>query len=199
MKILLGVTGGVAAKLTPKLVKMLLDKGHEVQVVTTEKALYFFKLNPREAGNSVFPDETIQNVAVWTDKDEWIGDIYQRDQLIPHIALTQWADVFAIVPLTANTIGKMAHGICDNLLTSEVMAWSVKKPLVLAPAMNTQMWLNPIMQKNLRDISIDRNTIVVNPVEKKLACGDTGMGALADLEVIVSTIETFGKSGEWTE
>lgn len=191
-KILLGVTGGVAAKLTPKLILMLLNRGHEVQVVATEKSLYFF-LRHRLPGNtpiSLFFDNKIQTVPLWTDEDEWQGVQYQKDQNIPHISLTQWADVFAIVPLTANTIGKMAHGICDNLLTSEVMAWPMHKPLVLAPAMNTQMWNNVIMQGNLSTIRhCWHNVRIVDPVEKQLACGDTGMGALADLSTIIDKID----------
>jgi phosphopantothenoylcysteine decarboxylase len=190
MKILLGVTGGVAAKLTPKLVRMLLDRGHLVQVVATEKALYFFKHHnlPGDVPVNLFED-SINHVKLWTDQDEWEGDIYVKDQTIPHIALTQWADVFAIVPLTANTIGKMAHGICDNLLTSEVMAWPRTKPLVLAPAMNTVMWDNIIMQQNLLAIQLTWRTTTIAPVEKRLACGDIGKGALADLGDIATAIE----------
>ena len=189
MKILLGVTGGVAAKLIPKLAKMLVERGHEVQIVVTDKAQYFFEFNNSDfLGDAGIEVEPGTYVPVWRDKDEWGGTIYHKDQSIPHIALTQWADVFALVPLTANTIGKIANGICDNLLTSEVMAWPVDKPLVLAPAMNTVMWSNVIMQQNLLTIQLTWRTIVVPPVEKRLACGDVGMGALADLSDIVKTI-----------
>jgi phosphopantothenoylcysteine decarboxylase len=188
-KILLAVTGGVAAKLTPKLVKMLVKQGHEVQVVATEKALYFFPRQgnqlPLEDGKSKTPPPT---VPLWTDQDEWTNGMYIKDQTIPHIALTQWADVFAIVPATANTLGKIAHGICDNLVTSEVMAWPTKKPLVIAPAMNTVMWQNPILQQNLLTIGLTWNVTWVSPVEKRLACGDVGVGALAPLGCIVDAI-----------
>ena len=136
MKILLGITGSVAATLTPQLVTALRATGHNVQVVATKSSLYFF-------------DPTALGVRVWRDADEWPGKRYVRDQEIPHIELRKWADVLVIAPLSANTLARIAHGQCDNLLTSVTRAWDRTKPIILAPAMNTMMWEHPATSEHL--------------------------------------------------
>ncbi|MCX6744925.1 MAG: class II aldolase/adducin family protein [Candidatus Parcubacteria bacterium] len=176
MKILLGVTGSVAAKLTPKLVKLLLKQGHVVQVVATEKSLYFWNQDQLE-------------VPVVTEADEWPGIQYDQDAAITHIALREWADLMLIAPLTANTLGKMANGLCDNLLTSIVRAWDRQKPVVVAPAMNTKMWEHPLTAEHLNKLGEWYPLSVVQPVAKKLACGDYGLGAMADLDSIVQSVQ----------
>jgi phosphopantothenoylcysteine decarboxylase len=175
MKVLLGVTGSVASTLVPKLVNQLIDAGHEVQVVATKWALYFFK-----------PEDV--PVKVWTDEDEWPNALYEKDQPIPHIELRDWADVLLLAPLTANTLAKVSHGLCDNLLTSTVRAWCPKKPIIIAPAMNTVMWENPITQEQIYLLRRFFKVTLVEPTEKKLACGQTGKGALARLDTIVEAI-----------
>lgn len=173
--ILLGVTGSVAAKLTPKLVMSLQALG-KVQVVATKPARYFW-------------EGAATGARLWTDADEWPGELYRRDQEIPHIALGDWADVMVIAPLTANTLTKLALGFADDLLTSAYYAWPADKPVVVAPAMNTRMWLNPLTRTHLdslRERSVRHR--VVLPVSKHLACGTTGIGAMADLEVIAQAV-----------
>lgn len=181
MKILLGVTGSVATVLTPKLVTALEDAGHDVQVVATKSSLYFF-------------DPGILPVKVWCDEDEWMGACYTKDQEIPHIALRHWADLLLIAPLSANTLAKMAHGLCDNLLTCVVRAWDFSKPLVLVPAMNTLMWQSPFTGEHLeklRSLGMNQNSVqVIEPIAKRLACHDVGVGAMAKIETIVETITT---------
>ncbi len=166
MNILLGVTGSVAAIKAPKLITALREIG-TVKTVMTESALKFNALTDH---------------SVYTDKDEWrwknIGDP------VLHIELRDWFDVFVIAPLTATTMAKMAHGICDNLLTTIWLAAPNKKVLV-APAMNTQMWNNPITQQNLISL-MSLGVKFVSPIEKKLACGETGIGAMAEIKDIVS-------------
>jgi phosphopantothenoylcysteine decarboxylase len=176
MNILLGVTGSVAAKLTPRLVAELSALGN-VQVVVTKPSLYFW-------------DPAAVAVRVWTDADEWPGDGYERDQMIPHLDLRRWADVFVIAPASANTLASLAAGRADNLLTSVVRAWDRERPLIVAPAMNTLMWTHPATAEHLETLCRwygDKFSLVV-PVERRLACGDTGVGALAPIENIVAAV-----------
>lgn len=176
MNVLLGVTGSVAATLTPKLVAALRAAGHEAQVVATKPSLYFF--DPEALGTRL-----------WQDTDEWPSDHYTRDQPIPHIELRRWAEVLIIAPMSANTLAKIAHGMCDNLLTSVVRAEDRSKPIVLAPAMNTMMWEHPATAEHLATLTrwYPRLTVVA-PVAKHLACGDNGIGAMAPIEAIIHAI-----------
>ncbi len=177
MKVILGVTGSVAAKLTPRMVEALSDAGHEVQVVATESSMYFWK------------EEGLSGVKVWRDKDEWSGDLYKNDQDIPHISLRGWADAIVIAPISANTLAKIANGMCDNLLTSLMRAWDFNKPVFLAPAMNTHMWEHPITSEQLSKLqNWYKKFVIVEPVSKRLACGDIGKGAMADISHIVNMI-----------
>lgn len=179
MKLILGVTGSVAAKLTPKLVAAILEAKEDVElkVVATERSLYFFD---RKDVDTAAP--------VMTDKDEWPGNGYNREQLIPHIDLGDWADMLLIAPLSADTLSDMAHGKANKFLTSTVLAWPREKPIVLAPAMNTRMWENPLTQRNLATVQEVYNTKVVLPIEGMLACKTMGIGAMARIETIVSSL-----------
>ena len=108
---------------------------------------------------------------------------------IPHIELRKWADQLVIAPLSANTLAKLAHGMCDNLLTSVVRAWDRTKPIVIAPAMNTHMWDHPATTEHLA--ALQRwypHLTIVDPVAKRLACGDDGLGALAPIDAIVAAV-----------
>lgn len=98
-----------------------------------------------------------------------------------------------IAPLSANTLAKIANGLCDNLLvkhiqTCVVRAWDVKKPMILAPAMNTYMWDNPFTEEQLHKVQQVYHAIVLDTVSKLLICGDTGKGAMASVETIVSAV-----------
>ena len=211
MKVLLGITGSVAAKLAPKIVKELQDNSHDVMVIVTESAKHF--LDAFEVQKLLPPQSW------WHDKHEfplnpdWVND--DGTMFIPHIHLKDWADVFVIAPLTANTLAKISHGIADNLLTCTFRAWSKNKPIVLAPAMNTDMWNHQMTYNNLHNLaegsamwfsdkylfgavytdyhlmiskSCGSNIYVVMPVEKKLACGQEGRGALAPISDIVGLV-----------
>lgn len=201
--ILLGVTGSVAAIRTPELYCRLRERGHEVRVVATRAALYFF--DPSD-----WPPETLV-----TDDDEWprrgAGERYQRDDPVLHIELRRWADALVIAPLDANTLGKLAAGLADNCLTCVARAWDVQRPVIVAPAMNTQMWDHPATRRQLSQLAADyglasptdadsetiiaathgqvsRLTIVA-PQVKQLACGDIGLGAMAEVDVIVAAVQ----------
>ena len=178
--LLIGVTASVAAKLTPKLIKKL--SNYNLKIIVTEKSLYFI---PEDFTAKLLNHEVIE---ICMDGDDWLGGRYTKDQYVMHVELAKWADLFLICPLTANTLSKMATGLCDNLLTTTVRAWDASKPMVIAPAMNTQMWNNMQTAEDIEKVKHKYNAEVVYPVSKKLACGDEGMGALADLDDIVNAV-----------
>lgn len=193
MKVLLGVTGSVAATLTYKLIGKLQMAGHKVEVVATKWSLEFW--NPAETERSILVQRGKLKSAdfkVWQEADEWPAGGYVKDMPVRHIELREWADALLIAPLTANTLGKMANGIVDNLLTSVAYAWDRKrKPLIVAPAMNTLMWEHPATKYNLERIRAwHPHFAFVMPVAAKLACGDVGIGAMANIDDIVETMQS---------
>jgi len=200
MKVLLGVTGSVAATLTDKIVAELEKSGHEVKIVPTLNALYFWRLGFWLYVWSLIRSKVFfwipfnwQKAKVITDFHEWWGWHYRKDMPIMHIALRDWADVILIAPLTADTLAKIDHGFADNLLLSIVRAWNMGKPIILAPAMNTKMFEHPTTMMQLMHLTIEMQEAgyryhVVEPMEKKLACGDTGLGALAPIQKIVEAV-----------
>src|SRR6476661_7378075 len=129
-RILLGATGSVAAIKVPALFDALRRQGHEVRIVATRAATYFFDVAPLRPHLSL-------------DEDEWPGERYARGDAVLHIELRRWADVLLVAPLDANTLAKFALGLCDNCLTCVYRAWDPARPVVLAPAMNTLMWQHP--------------------------------------------------------
>lgn len=185
--ILLGLTGSVASTLASKMIKALILIDPHVEVIMTERA-----------GSFTLPDILLEAGAkkVYTDKDEWswlhstthgfgeITSFWRKDDPILHIELRERADEMVIAPLTANTMAKMANGICDNLLTSVVRAWDPVKKLTLAPAMNTNMWEHPLTRKHIDELK-GLGYRIVNPQKKMLACGVEGMGAMANITEIV--------------
>ncbi len=206
-KVLLGVTGSVAAIRTPALYQSLIVAGHEVKVIATNAALYFF--DPAGIGK---PDVSGRDrQALILDEDEWPGRDdgrrYRRDDPVLHIELRRWADLLVIAPLDANTLAKLASGVCDNCLTCVWRAWDTSRPVVLAPAMNTLMWEHPLTSSHLRKLiaaetpndlkgeqlinwinSQNQALHIVGPIEKNLACGEIGMGAMAEVEEITRVV-----------
>ncbi|KAK1157912.1 phosphopantothenoylcysteine decarboxylase-like isoform X1 [Acipenser oxyrinchus oxyrinchus] len=174
-RILVGVTGSVAALKLPLLVSKLLEiPGVEVRVVTTDHGKHFY--NPAEI-----------QVPIYSDKDEW--ELWkQRSDPVLHIELRRWASLLVIAPLDANTLGKLANGICDNLLTCVVRAWDLKRPLLFCPAMNTAMWKHPLTGMQI-DILKGFGYREVPCIAKKLVCGDEGKGAMAEVLTIVEAVK----------
>lgn len=168
--ILLGVTGGIAAYKTPNLIRLLKKKGANVIVVATSNALNFV---------TKLTLQTVSNNKVYVDEFD------TKDFDIEHISLSKKADLLLIAPLSANTLGKIANGIADNLLTSIVLAFD--KPVVLCPAMNTNMWQNAIVQDNLTKLK-NHNFNILEPVSGLLACGDNGIGKMKDECDIVDNV-----------
>ena len=219
--VLVGATGSVASVRVPALFAALTSAGHTVKVVATDAATYFFEpaaIQTRAtSSDSPARRERDPNLVI-LDRDEWPGrgqnGRYDRGDVVLHIELRKWADVFAIAPLDANTLAKLAVGLCDNCLTCVWRAWDTAKPVVLAPAMNTLMWQHPFTRRHLRSIAADwgathipghledepliaqindrsRGLRIVSPIVKELACGDVGMGGLADVEAIVASVNAL--------
>lgn len=215
--VLLGVTGSVAAVRVPALYDALRQAGHAVRVVATRAALYFF--DP----HSLDPGRPGRNPEVVTlDEDEWpglaAGQHYRRDDPVLHIELRRWADLLVIAPLDANTLAKLANGLADNCLTCVWRAWNPDRPVVLAPAMNTLMWQHRLTGRHLRQLATDAadeeppdgrdldalvawinshcaRLRVVPPQSKRLACGDTGVGALAEVGDVVAAVALAAAAG----
>lgn len=187
MNILLGVTGSVAATLTPKLIAALQQLGN-VQVVFTDKGwVMTYKVGEG-------PDGTFRG---YLDTDEWTRKGWSKGNPVLHIDLRAWADMLVIAPLTANTLAKIANGQADNLLTNIVRAWQVGKPMFVAPAMNTSMWNNPFTKRHLDTLWEVYRTQVIQPQSKVLACGDEGVGAMADIDMICQIVRAEKLSMEY--
>ena len=202
-KILLGVTGSVAAIKIEELATRLINLNHELKIVLTNHAGYF--VSPATLEIICGKD------SLFTDASEWPKKTYSRDDKVLHIELRKWAELFIIAPLDANTLGKIALGLADNCLTSIWRARDISTPVILAPAMNTQMWQKPATSRHLALIAEEngfllsnpsnpdyaceiinnsvKNLRVLQPEEKLLACGDIGVGAMASIEKIAETVE----------
>ncbi|QSL66011.1 hypothetical protein MERGE_003148 [Pneumocystis wakefieldiae] len=163
--ILIGVTGSIAAiKLSAIIQGLLAYKNVEIQIVYTSSANQFLDLEEiRKYG-----------IPAWTDGDEW--------------ELRRWAHLLLITPLSANSLSKIANGICDNLLLCILRAWSPDLTIFAAPSMNTLMWQHPLTQKHIQFIHKTLPYITfIQPIEKTLACGDTGIGAMAEPAEIINS------------
>ncbi|XP_017533163.1 phosphopantothenoylcysteine decarboxylase isoform X1 [Manis javanica] len=173
--VLVGVTGSVAALKLPLLVSRLLEiPGLEVAVVTTERAKHFY--SPQDVP-----------VTLYSDADEWEMWKHRSDPVL-HIDLRRWADLMLVAPLDANTLGKVASGICDNLLTCVIRAWDPSKPLLFCPAMNTTMWEHPVTARQVDQLKAF-GYVEIQCVAKKLVCGDQGLGAMAEVSTIVDKVK----------
>ncbi|XP_061451651.1 phosphopantothenoylcysteine decarboxylase isoform X2 [Rhineura floridana] len=175
--ILVGVTGSVAALKLPLLVLELLKiPDVEVLVVTTENAKHFY--NPQEIP-----------VTLYSDSDEW--QVWKRrSDPVLHIDLRRWADLMLVAPLDANTLAKIANGLCDNLLTCVIRAWELSKPLLFCPAMNTAMWEHPITAQQVGRLK-SFGYVEIPCIVKKLICGDEGRGAMAEVPTIVGKVKAI--------
>lgn len=174
--ILLGICGGVAAYKAYDLIRELYRRGAQrVLVALSDSADRF--ISPL----------TLQALS----KEAVIADHLAVDEAgVPyHIAFAQQADVFLILPATANTLGKLAHGLSDDMLSTTAISWT-GKPLLLAPAMNTRMWENPMVQQNMRMLRELPHVSMIEPCSGLLACGETGQGHLADADTILQALYT---------
>ncbi len=185
--ILLAVTGSVAAIKTDKMIKLLKPFG-DVKIVATKSGKYFLdSLKTSQEFEGVLEGlSDFDETTIHSDIEEWPSNYLLGDDIL-HIELRKWADCLVVAPLSANTLAKITHGICDNLVTSVIRAWDWQKLMVLCPAMNTYMWENKPTSQHIQEMT-SRGAHVILPISKKLACGDTGIGAMCDIESIVEVL-----------
>ena len=166
--IVLGVTGSIAAYKIANLASMLVKLHADVHVIMTQNATHFI---------------TPMTFETLTD-NKCIVDTFDRNFSfdVKHVSLAKKADAFLVAPCTANVIGKVASGICDDMLTTTIMA--TKAPVLFSPAMNTGMWENPILQDNIKKLE-SYGYHMIQPVEGRLACGDTGSGKMPSEETLL--------------
>lgn len=178
MNIVVGITGGIAAYKAPELVRLLIKAGHAVRCAATEHALQFV---------TRVTLETVSQNPLYCDL--FAGN----DHSTEHISLKDWADLVVVAPATANCIGKLASGIGDDALSTLLLAMPPRQVL-LAPAMNSQMWSHPSVQRNIETLK-GWGIVTVGPAEGALACGVNGVGRMAEPEEIAAAIS----SGKWEE
>ncbi|MGI5901272.1 MAG: bifunctional phosphopantothenoylcysteine decarboxylase/phosphopantothenate--cysteine ligase CoaBC [Desulfitobacteriia bacterium] len=173
-RILLGVTGGIAAYKSVEIVSSLRQLGSEIKVIMTEAATKF--VTPL----------TFQRVAAGPVYIDMFAEPKTWD--VEHISLAKWADVVLVAPASANTLAKMAFGIADNQLSTTLLA--TKAPIFVAPAMNPAMYQNPATQKNI-ELLKERGVRFIGPDRGFLACGDQGEGRMSEPEFILAELKTF--------
>jgi len=173
-RILLGISGGIAAYKTPELIRLFVKAGAEVKVITTEHALEFV---------TRLTLQTVSKNAVYSNTFEESNE-YSTE----HIALNDWADVLLVAPATANILGKFAGGIADDALSTTYLAF--EKPVFVAPAMNCKMWAHPAVQENMDKLH-NLGVRFIESTEGELACGDVGKGRMEEPIVIFRLISEF--------
>lgn len=178
MRVVVGISGGIAAYKAALAIRELVQAGHDVHVVPTASALRFIGRPTLEAlSRNPVSDEVFDDVAA-----------------VRHVALGQSADLIVVLPATANTLAKLATGLADDLLGTTVLA--SRAPLVLAPAMHTEMWEQPAVQANVRTL-VERGATVVGPVAGELTGGDTGLGRMAEpSQIVAAALERVAASAD---
>lgn len=175
-RVLLGITSGIAAYKIPGLIRLLKKNGAQVKTLLSPNALEFV---------------TVKTLETLTEQPVYV-EPFERMTSTEHISLAKWADLFVIAPATANTISKFANGICDNLLTSVFCAYfgdtKDKKTVIIAPAMNSGMWNNCFVKENVQKLS-QAGCTVLSPETGFLACNETGIGRLCEINKIFDAIE----------
>jgi phosphopantothenoylcysteine decarboxylase/phosphopantothenate--cysteine ligase len=171
-RIVLGVTGGIAAYKAAYLARRLLEAGCEVRVIMTGSARKF-------VGEQTFSGITGRPVET---------ALFGAANPIPHTELGRWADAVVVAPATTNLLGRLANGLANDLLTNTLLA--TRAPVVLAPAMHTEMWEHPATQRNMSIIEADGH-IIVGPAKGPLAGDEEGVGRMVEPEEIVSALEAL--------
>ncbi len=178
--ILLCVTGSIAVYKAADIANQLTKDGYQVETIMTDNAREFV---------TPLTFQTLTKNKVYTSMFEE----YEPDQ-VEHISLAKKADLCIVAPATANIIGKIASGIADDMASTVIMALE-HAPIYICPAMNTNMYENPIVQKNIKNLN-ELGYHFIEPKESRLACGDSGKGAMADVALIVQTAEDHLKQLE---
>jgi phosphopantothenoylcysteine decarboxylase/phosphopantothenate--cysteine ligase len=176
--LVVGMTGGIAAYKVCELVRRLQDEGATVQVVMTDGARKFVTATTMQA---------LSGRPVATD--QW--DATGVDNAMPHIALTRGADAILVAPATAHFMAKVAHGLADDLLTTLALARDrARTPLLIAPAMNVEMWENPATQRNAEQLRAD-GVVLLGPAQGAQACGETGFGRMMEPADLLEDVVAF--------
>lgn len=179
-RILIGVTGGIAAYKAANVVSALKQAGHDVQVAMTPAAckfvtpLTFAALSQKEVRTELFPEHPTSD----------------KGQLYPHLYPATEADLFAVLPATADIIGKFAHGFGDDIVSASALSLAANCPKLFCPAMNSQMWANPAVRENVQTLE-DRGWQRIGPEAGLMACGTTGAGRMSDPAAILEAIQTI--------
>lgn len=169
MRIIVGITGGIAAYKAPELVRLLKKQGHEVRCAATEHALQFV---------TRVTLETVSGAPLYSD-------LFASGRT-EHISLKDWGEMLIVAPATANIIGKVANGIADDALSTLLLAFS-GKPVIMAPAMNCEMWAHPAVQRNIETLK-SWGIRMVGPEEGELACGVNGVGRMSEPDAIAAAV-----------
>ncbi|MBQ0119487.1 MAG: bifunctional phosphopantothenoylcysteine decarboxylase/phosphopantothenate--cysteine ligase CoaBC [Bacteroidales bacterium] len=170
--IVVGISGGIAAYKIPELIRLLQQAGAEIKVTSTKNALEFV---------TELTLQTLSGHKVYSDVFAAINE-----HSTEHISLPDWADAMVIAPATANVLGKIAHGIADDALTTTFAA--MRKPIVIAPAMNDKMYANPATQEAMQLLHQQDNITLLDCAEGYLACGSTGKGRMQEIDVIAEAV-----------
>ena len=170
-KVLLGVTGSIAAFKAAVLTSRLVKEGVRVKVVMTKEATCFVTPLTFQvlSGNKVYQDM----FAGWDSPE------------IEHISLSEWADLILVCPATANILSKTANGLADDLLSATILA--ARKPVIFVPAMNAGMWQNPILQKKVKELK-SLGYRFIGPTKGRLACGKEGEGRMVEVETVIAAL-----------
>lgn len=181
MKCILAVSGSIASYKAYDVARGLVKNGHEVKVVLTTGALEFIK------------PETFKYLGVeaaYLPTDDFKPEYLAKNQTVLHIELAKWADKLIIAPLSANTLGRLNLGLNNDLLGSLFLAFG-KKPVLMFPAMNTQMLHQARVQEHLKKLSEQSHISIINPISGLLACGDVGAGKFPEVNAVIDLIETL--------
>ena len=179
-RLLLGVSGGIAAYKACEITSAMVKAGWQVRVAMTPSATQF-------VGPLTF--EALTNHPVMTNA--LATGHTAGESAVEHVAWARWADVFCVAPMTASLLGRFACGIADDALSTVHLALEPRVPVVLCPAMNTQMWEHPVVQRNLKWLDELGRYRLIAPVEKRLACGDVGVGGLAEVSDITAQLHAL--------
>ena len=171
MRVLLGITGGIAAYKTPDLVRRLREAGHEVRCILTSAG-----------GRMVARDALIAVSGSAVHESMWAGD-----GSMPHIDLVRWCNALLVAPATADCLAHFALGLADDLLSTAFLALEPDRSVLLAPAMNTVMWNKAIVQQHVSTLT-ETGAIIIAPRSGELACGEVGEGAMAEIPDIVAAV-----------
>ena len=176
INILVGITGGISSYKSCELIRLFIKSGYSIKVMMTESATKF-------VSSLVFQELSQNPVYVDMFQEKGVDPFF-----IQHISLSQWADICLIAPTSANTLSKIACGICDNLLTTVVLALGENKKVLFVPAMNENMWKNPMIVDNVKKLETIKKYFIMPPQKGELACGVYGEGRMPEVKDIYKLV-----------